>query len=307
MLTFLSQRRIVTKRVLAYVLIVIVGALIYYPALERLAALSLNNQLYSHMPLIPIVSLYFLITERKRIFSDGATRALPAVVLAAIGLAFYGAGFMYRPGLPENDFLALCIAGLVLWLIGGFIAAFGTAAFRRGIFPLLFMAFLIPIPTFILDPVVETLQVWSANAVEPIFKLIGLPYFRDGLVYEVPGGVAVKVAKECSGIRSTIALVITAVVAGHMFLRSNWRRVLLVLCVFPVTVFKNALRITSLTTLAAELDKSWLDSWLHHSGGVVYLLIAFSILGPILWLLRKTEPKKAQTTGTSFTFTDSPK
>jgi len=83
--------------------------------------------------------------------------------------------------------------------------------------------------------------------------------------------------------------------------------VLLVLCVFPVTVFNTALRITSLTTLAAELDKSWRDSWLHHSGGVAYLLIAFSILGPILWLLRKTEPKKAQTTGTSFTFTDSPK
>jgi exosortase len=284
----------VKKRVLLFILSVILGALIYYPALERLAALPMNNQLYTHMPLIPIVSLYFLITERKKIFAEAPGSSPAGIILAVVGLASYGAGLFYRGAVPENDFLALCITGLVLWVIGSFILLFGTATFRRGIFSVLFMAFLIPIPTFILDPVVETLQIFSAHAVEPIFKLIGLPYFRDGLIYEVPGGVAVRVARECSGIRSTIALVITAVVAGHMFLGSNWRRVVLVLCVFPVTVFKNALRITSLTTLAAELDKSWLDSWLHRSGGVVYLLIAFSILGPILWLLRRTErPPKA--------------
>ncbi|RJR26021.1 MAG: exosortase [Desulfobacteraceae bacterium] len=283
---------ILKNKVFIYVLIVAAGALVYYFALARLAALSLNNQLYSHMPLIPIVSLYFLITERKKIFSDGKPTAGSGALLALAGLVPYGLGILNRGSLQENDFLALCIAGFVLWLIGGFVGVFGREAFRRGIFPMLFMAFMIPIPTFILDPLVEFLQVCSAHAVEPIFKLIGLPYFRDGLVYEVPGGVAVKVASECSGIRSTIALVITAVVAGHMFLRSNWRRVLLVLCVFPVTIFKNALRITSLTTLAAEFDKSWLDSWLHRSGGVVYLMIAFAILGPVLWFLRWTERKK---------------
>jgi exosortase len=278
------------KSLLLYFGVIISGILIYWIPLTQLANLSFKSELYSHFFLIPVVSLYFFITERKTIFSDINRQWIYGALAISAGLVFLAIGFFSRNAMVENDYLALCVFGFVLWLIGGFIAIFGKEAFRRACFPLLFLIFMVPIPTFLLDRIIYALQMCSAHAVQPVFEIIGLPYLRNGVIYEVPNGVVIEVAKQCSGIRSSLALVITAVIAGHMFLQKTWAKVVLVLCVFPVTVFKNALRITSLTYLASTFDKTWLtDSWLHKSGGIVYLMIAFAILGPVLWGLRKIE------------------
>ena len=277
--------------------IIAAGILIFLNPLTQLANLSFKSELYSHFFLIPAISLYFFFTNRKIIFSDFKPQWATGFKVILAGIIFYTIGVLSKNTLAENDYLSLSVFGFVLWLMGGFVGVFGVDTFRRACFPLLFLIFMVPIPLFLLDRIIYVLQVWSAHAVQPIFEIIRLPYIRDGVIYEVPGGVIIEVARQCSGIRSSIAMVITAVIAGHMFLQKHWTKIILVLCVLPVTIFKNALRITSLTYLASTLDPSWLtDSWLHKSGGVVYLMIAFAILGPVLWALRKYEmrkPKKA--------------
>ncbi|MFO8085292.1 MAG: exosortase/archaeosortase family protein [Desulfobacterales bacterium] len=283
------------KTLLMFFGIAVAGILIFLNPLTQLAQLSFRSELYSHFFLIPAVSLYFFFIDRKNIFSEIKYQWKTGIQIMAAALAFLAIGYLTRNALVENDYLSLSIFGFVLWLIGGFIAIFGLKAFRQAVFPLLFLVFMVPIPTFLLDRIIHVLQIGSAHAVQPVFELIRLPYLRNGVVYEVPGGVVIEVAKQCSGIRSSLALVITAVIAGHMFLQKTWTKIVLVLSVLPVTIFKNALRITSLTYLASTLDKSWLtDSWLHKSGGVVYLMIAFAILGPILWGLRKVEMKSCR-------------
>jgi exosortase/archaeosortase family protein len=98
------------------------------------------------------------------------------------------------------------------------------------------------------------------------------------------------VAKECSGIRSTQALLITCLLAGHLFLRANWRRAALLVAAVPVLIIKNGVRIATLTLLAVRVDPSFLTGRLHHQGGFVFFALAMLILLPLLWLLQKTEP-----------------
>ena len=268
-------------------LILVLG--IFYSPLTQLAALSFHSELYSHFLLIPVVSLFFLWVNHKSIFDkvSYAFKAGAPIVLA--GLLIFGIGKSDYFKLNQNDYLSLMMFGLLVCIIGIFLLFFGSRSFRKALFPLLFLIFIIPIPTAILDPLIRILQVGSAHLTYVIFKIIGIPVYRNGMVFELPG-IAIEVAKECSGIRSSLALVITSVIAGYLFLETGWRRFVLVLSIFPVMIIKNAVRITTLSLLAVYVDESWLtDSFLHHSGGIFFFLLALVILAPVLLFLKKTE------------------
>ena len=182
----------------------------------------------------------------------------------------------------------MTLAAYLVW-VSGFIFSFGYKAFKKTLFPNLFLLFIIPIPTIILDEFIFYLQSGSAEVVEGMFGLLGLSFVRDGFVFQLPG-VTIEVAKQCSGIRSTLALVITCVLASHIFLRGTWQRLLLILCIFPVTVIKNGIRIVTLTLLGMYVDMGFLTGgFLHKSGGFVFFIPALLLIGVIIWGLRRSE------------------
>jgi exosortase len=111
---------------------------------------------------------------------------------------------------------------------------------------------------------------------------------RDGVVFHMPG-LSIEVAPQCSGIRSSLALAITCVLAGHMFLKRGWNKALLVLAVIPITMLKNGIRIVTLTLLALYVDRGFLESSLHRDGGILFFVLALCLMAPILFLLRRSE------------------
>jgi exosortase len=262
---------------------------IFYTPITDLVALSLSSELYSHVLLIPFISGYFLYTDRKAIFSNNCYSAAGGIAIAISAITIYLSIKTLDHRLEPNNYLSLAIfSWLFLWL-AGFLLFFGAKAFRAALFPLLFLAIIIPIPTFIVDKIIYSLQKNSAEASYYIFKLTGVPIFREGLVFHLPG-VSVEVAKECSGIRSSIALLITSILAGHMFLKTSWRRLVLVLLVFPLAILKNSMRIVTLSLLGAYVDISFLtNSLLHKKGGILFFIMALIIFAPIFWLLKRSE------------------
>jgi exosortase/archaeosortase family protein len=93
--------------------------------------------------------------------------------------------------------------------------------------------------------------------------------------------------------RSSLALLLTTLLAGHRLLTSPWKKALLVLAAVPVAVIKNAVRIVTLTLLAAHVDPGFLTGQLHHEGRIVFYLLALAILAPVLTILRRSELKRA--------------
>lgn len=263
----------------------------WHEPLIKLATLSRKSELYSHIVLIPFISAYLMWTKREKIFLGPTCSLAYGLPLMAVGLLLYVVGKTQGAELNENDSMALLIfAGVTSWL-GGFLLFYGPQAFRRALFPLFFLFFLTPIPTRLIESFIFTLQVASAEVTAFLFWLTGVPVAREGFVFQLPG-LSIEVAKQCSGIRSSIALVITSLIAGELFLRTRWRKLLLTLSIFPITVLKNGLRIVTLTLLGTYVDPRILGSELHKSGGIPFFVVALMMLAPVLWFLRRGEIEK---------------
>jgi exosortase len=271
---------------LAFIVFVVGSAVIFWKTWAAVIGYSLQNESASHILIIPAVVLCLLFLERKRIFRQ-ATFAiglgLPLAVAAII--VFWLATRWSNTG---NDRLSLETLALVSLWIAGFIGCYGAKSSRAAIFPLLFLLLTVPWPSAILDPVIRWLQEGSTDVTYALFKALGVPVLRSGFVLTVPG-VAIEVASECSGIRSSMALLITCLLAAHFYLRTGWKILLFVLLVIPLSIIKNGIRIATLTLLSLYVDPSFLKGSLHRDGGFVFFLLALAMMFPVLRLLEKTE------------------
>jgi exosortase len=278
-------------RLRAAILVVGVGIALFFGPVGELALAAANNSLYTHLFFIPIFCAYLVWLHRRFIFSDLSLAPARGVVLLIIGALAVLLQLLLHNRLVLNDRLFVQAAGLVIYVWGAFVLLFGVRAFRRALFPMLFLMFMIPLPSVILAPFEHLLQAGSAHAADAIMRFFGVPAHQNGMDIAIPG-VTIEVARQCSGIRSALALMIISSVAGYMFLRSPRRRVLLVLAVIPITIFKNGLRIATLALLGAYVDMAWLtDSWLHREGGKPFLLLGLALMAPILWALVRNERK----------------
>jgi exosortase len=252
-----------------------------------------RSDYYSHIILIPFVSAYFLYQYRTAILGTSNRALLPGSLIIGGALSVYVVARLLETQLGPNDFASLTTFSSLAFFVGGFVLLYGLAAFRAAQFPLLFLLFAIPIPQTLLDWFIYILQVGSTEVTEWLYQLTGTEYIRNGFVYRLPN-ITIQVARECSGIRSSIALIITSVLAGHLFLNSGWRKLILVAAMLPFTIFKNGVRILTLSLLAIYVDTKFItDSWLHHTGGFVFYLPALGMLAVVLWWLRRGEKRQS--------------
>jgi exosortase len=240
----------------------------------------------SHVILVPFVSIALIYANRTAIFASVMTTlslGLP-IVAAGVGLTLVGQ-FAVAEG---SRALSLSVAGLAVSWIGGYVLFYGAAAARAAQFPLAFLVFMIPVPAVAIDAAIRFMKIGSTETVAQLFTLTGTPYYREDFVFSLPG-VTIEVADECSGIRSSLALLLTSLIAGHSQLKSPWAKIILVLAVLPVALLKNAVRIVVLTLLAVHIDPSFLTGQLHHEGGVMFFVLALALMTPIFLVLRRLE------------------
>jgi exosortase len=140
--------------------------------------------------------------------------------------------------------------------------------------------------------VVVFLQNASAVTSFALLKSVHATVFRDGLVLRFPS-IDIEVAPECSGIRSSLALLITILLSGEFVLRSVWSKSLLVLAVVPVAIIKNAIRIATISLLTVYVNPAFIHSWIHKSGGMVFYALALLLFVPIVLGLRHLESRIA--------------
>jgi exosortase/archaeosortase family protein len=86
-----------------------------------------------------------------------------------------------------------------------------------------------------------------------------------------------------------MVLLITAFILGEHVLQSFWSKLLLIAAVVPIVIFKNGLRIVTVSLLTVYVDRRFLHGWLHQSGGIVFYLIGLVILLLMSRLVRTAE------------------
>lgn len=260
----------------------------FWQPLVSLFSLTQEHEQYSHIVIIPWLSLYVLYLGRKDIFVSREWSPWLGSLVMGIGAWCYWSA---DTAIFTPDQLPMTILALVLICWGIAVSCFGATLCRKMSFGLLLLLFMVPFPTFLLDAVIGFLQRSSTEATDVLFSALGVPVFRQEFVFSL-SNFTIHVAEECSGIRSALSLFITSLVAGHLFLQSVWAKMGLVAIVIPLAIIKNAFRIVGLALLANYVDPSFItDSVLHSSGGIPLFFVALAVLGAFVWLLRKAEAR----------------
>jgi exosortase C (VPDSG-CTERM-specific) len=259
--------------------------------LIRLLRYALLSDLYSYIILIPFVSGYLIWNNRKNIPALSKPNRMLAFLCGIAGMAVLG-GYLAKtlPGgnLAVEDSLAFLTLSFVLlfWgLCGWFL---GKQAVRSIAFPLGFLVFLVPFPVFLRFWIETFLQYCSAYAALALFDLTGMPVFYNDLTFQLPT-ITLLVAPECSGIHSSLALLITSILAGQLFLHSNWKRCALAFAVLPVAILRNGFRIFTIGELCVHVGPEMVDSNIHHKGGPIFFILSLVPLLALLLILIKSE------------------
>jgi exosortase len=279
-------------RTTGFLLLVTVSLAWLWQPLATVIVVSLRHgeyEHYSHIVLIPLAAAGLIYLRRVEIFAHVASAPGWGGLLMGIGIALSVAARTGPITQPDQVFVSLAMLALVVLCAGAFLLCYGVGALRAASFPVALLLFMVPIPPVLLHRVIVSLQIASAEVTYWLFGLLGVPVYREGFFFALPG-IGIEIAEECSGIRSFLALVITGTVAGHLLLRTTWTRAGLVLAILPIAIVKNAVRIVVLSLLAIHFDKGFITGGaLHRYGGIPLFFVTLVLVGGLVYLLQRSE------------------
>ena len=261
--------------------------------LLMLLGYAAQSDLYSYILLVPFVSAYLLYVRRDQLPQNYITDFRLAIVSLVIAISVLVFSFWSNFGgraPADPDRLALLTLSFLCSLAAGGFFFFGRDWMRSAAFPLAYLIFMVPMP----DPMRDALELASKSASAEVanllFHLSGTPFLRDGAVFQLPN-ITIQVAQECSGIRSSLVLVMTSILAANLFLKTSWRRIVLVAFVIPLGILRNGFRILVIGLLCANVGPQMIHSPIHTRGGPVFFVLSLIPFLLLLWWLHKGETR----------------
>lgn len=280
----------IAGRTIGFAVILFAAVAGFWPSLAAAVRLGLTDDTHSHILLVPFLTAGLIWMNRHAVFVRVTTSLISGAACLLAGGLIEALRWRLGETAQGGTALSLAVLAVVLVVWSGFLFCYGAGAFRAALFPMLFLLLAVPLPVALVDRLILWLQQGSSEVTYWLFRATGTPVLRHGFVFAVPGQT-IEVAQECSGIRSSLAMLITCLLAGYLFLRTAWARLTLLLATFPMLIIKNGIRIVTLTLLSIHVDPGFLHGKLHHQGGFVFFVLGLVILWPLLRWLQRVEAR----------------
>ena len=253
--------------------------ILYAPILKDLVSDWWNDPDYTHGFLVPVVVAAVLITQRNKYRAIVLKPAISGLVLIVAALAILIGGTLAADSFMPRFSLCVLLAGIVVYLAG-------WRMLRAAIFPLTYLALMIPLPGIIYNQITFPLQLLASRIAAGFIESVGIPVFREGNLLHVPH-FAVEVALACSGIRSFLSLLALGLGYSYFADRRNWLRFFLVCVMIPIAIFTNAVRITVTTLLGYRFGEQWAEGFTHLFSGWLIYLVALALMFMAHALIKK--------------------
>lgn len=262
-------------------LVVAAGAilLLYYPVLEKLVDDWINLPDFSHGFLIPVVSLYILYDRRHKLAQVQAKGAWSGLAWICIGLGVLVLGRLSLEYFTTRVSFLIVIAGSVLLLLG-------KDYLKLTLFPIAYLIFMIPIPSFLMDKLTFPLQLIASSLSASVLNIVGIPVLREGNILEL-ANTSLEVAEACSGIRSMLSLLALAVIFAYFNQKTFGKRAILVLSGIPIAIVANTVRVTGTGVLAYLFGDGAAQGFFHDFSGWAMYIVAFGCLLGLGGAMRK--------------------
>ena len=239
----------------------------------------MGNDYYSHGLLIPFVSAYLVVRriqlDRTFVWQSAAQSRSGLILLAlSVGLFLF---FLNGKAYYLASFSIIGIVAGLIWTLGGNIAV------RKLLFPIAYLAIMIPLP--FIEKSTLPLALFTGVCSGGLVRLLGLDISIVGNAVKLPNTDLV-IGAQCSGINSLIALSALTLLLAYVVDGPLWRRIVLVLMAIPLALFGNILRVASLLFVARTYGAQAGFTFYHDYSGPLFFLISLLLLYPITAILR---------------------
>jgi len=283
------------KRFIGWCLYLVILCGAFALPLREFVTYAGHSEVHSYVLLIPFVTAYLIYIRWKQLSRELSSAWGSALLLAIAGAGALLANYHFAV-IGQNDYMTLIALSFVCFVIAGTFLFLGSRWAHSAMFPLFFLALMIPLPEAAVDFLENASKEASAEVANWLFLISGTPALRTGTVFQLPG-FTIMVAKECSGIRSSLVLLITSLLAANMFLRTTWRRALLVGVVIPLGLLRNGFRVLVISLLCVHIGPEMINSVIHRRGGPVFFVASLIPLFVVLWWLRRGEGQRSNRAG----------
>jgi exosortase len=257
----------------------LVGLLVwaYRPTLEFLYEKWSTDPQYSHGFLVPVFTGYLI----YRRLTGSAVVYRPRPLMAAVVLVGVAVLRVLSGGLLFHQLDAL---SLMLAVAACVLAVGGWAAVRLTAAPILFLAFMIPLPYEIERNVGGPLKTAATIGSTYLLQTLGLPAVAEGNLILIDD-VRLGVVDACSGIKMLTTFAAFSFAAVLLDRRTGFEKVMVLLGVVPIALMTNILRITATgVSYTLTTDKGTMN-FLHDLYGWLMMPLGLACLGLELWVL----------------------
>jgi exosortase A len=256
--------------------------LLYFRVLQGLVSDWIHMPDFSHGFLIPLVSLYFVYERRKQYSVLSPSGNWAGLLLLLFGVVLLLLGNLATEYFTMRFSILVVLGGIILFLLG-------KECFKTLLFPVIFLIFMIPIPSILMDRITFPMQLFASKVAARSLYLIGIPVLREGNIIQL-ANTSLEVAEACSGIRSLISLLALSVVFAYFSQKTTLKRTLLILSTFPIAIIANAARVTGTGILAHYYGDKVAQGFFHGFSGWILFVVAFIclfVVGSLLSRVRK--------------------
>jgi exosortase len=271
-----------SQRVPLITLVVLTLGLVFaYWDTFTLVAAEWENPLYSHGYIIPIIALGLMWMRYQPFRPVPTSERWIGVGILVLGLAIRNFGvYMTMNPLDRYSFL-ISIFGLFM-MVGG------MHTIRWAWPALLFLVFMLPLPSVLEHKILWNLQTLASVCSTFVLQTMGVAAFRQGNLISVPGA-DLNIADACSGLRMLTIFGALAVAMVFLVERPWWDKLMILLSAVPIALIVNIIRITAtgLLFMAVGSDNEFAKKLGHDWAGYFMMPLALGFLWIELQILER--------------------
>ena len=252
---------------------------LYFPTLQQIATICWNDEDYSHGLILPIISLYLIVTKRQELGASfgQSTDRTGAVTFSWTGLALLIAGGLtYLLG-SVSQLMFVNWASFFLSAIGALQLTLGTRTASAYLAPILLLFMAKPIPDSLVPKLFWPLQVLAAKISAWVLHVADVPVYLTGNIIEIPG-MKLMVEEACSGIRSMMALLTVAFIVMLIVPMSRLGMLFVFLISIATAIILNVVRVAATGVLAYFYDKDAASGFFHTFSGMVVFIVGLVVV-----------------------------
>jgi exosortase len=231
-----------------------------------------KESFYSHGIIVPFVALYFAWIRLKKInlsnFPLIGSKTGLAVIIFSLLLNFFAT--ITKIHFLMGISLILFLAGIILYF-------YGKKMLKVLLFPIIFLFFMVPLPTVILARISFILKIISTKLACLETGILGINTQHFGSYVYLPNGETLLIGEPCSGLRSIISLFALAFIFTQFLPKGFWRKSILLISSIPIAIITNSIRISLSIIFGSIYGVSFATGKFHDISGILIFGIALGM------------------------------